>query len=160
MKKNLLRKKEFTDEKEHLETKETLEEKKNSEEDKISQSIVKEKLANLEKDGSVMKIFEENNCSVSLSNYKEIVMKIFTLSFCPVDTCCVANALIKFCWAVRKSVLVAKLIPVLISVKNRSNSLSSMLTCRLKLKNIKCIFENEIVYAFAWLLLYIINCGC
>ena len=46
--------------------KEVLQEKEPSEKNRTSQSLVKENLKNVEKD--VMKFFEENNCSVCLSN--------------------------------------------------------------------------------------------
>ena len=42
-------------------------------ENKLSQSEIQRKLAIVDKDGKVMKFFEENKCSVCLGNYKEIV---------------------------------------------------------------------------------------
>ena len=44
-----------------------------SKENKISQSKIKRKLAKVGKNSEVMKFFEENQCSVCLSSYKEIV---------------------------------------------------------------------------------------
>ena len=43
------------------------------EKNEISQSEVKQKLVNLDKDSTNMKFFEENKCSVCLSSYKEIL---------------------------------------------------------------------------------------
>ena len=42
-------------------------------ENNISQSGLKQKLSNVEKDGRVLKFFEDNKCSVCLSSYKEIL---------------------------------------------------------------------------------------
>ena len=59
-------------------------------ENEVSQSELKQKLTNVEKDSKVMKFFEDNKCSVCLSSYKEIFDENYhiVVPICGHPLCC------------------------------------------------------------------------
>ena len=62
-------------------------------ENEISHSEMQQKLAIVEKGNTVMKLFEDNKCSVAIM---KLLMKMFISSFHPVDTHFVVDVLITF----------------------------------------------------------------